>query len=95
MRKFGSLVVVVAAWCGLGLPGESVTAGEPQPCVAAGKKVKTSVSGTGKSKSKAESEAAQAARDVAGSINYRTIRKNTTGSGESWTCSMTIEYTEK
>ena len=94
MRKFGSLVVVVAAWCGLGLPGESVTADEPQPCVAAGKKVKASVTGTGKSKFAAETDAKRAARDVAGGF-YRTIRSNTTGSGSSWTCAMTIEYSEK
>ena len=62
--------------------------------VAADKKVKASVSGTGKSKFAAETDAKRAARDVAGGF-YRTIRSNTTGSGSSWTCAMTIEYAEK
>ena len=62
--------------------------------VAADKKVKASVTGTGKSKSAAESDAKRAAREVAGGF-YRTIRSNTSGSGSSWTCAMTIEYSEK
>ncbi len=58
------------------------------------KKIKASVTGVGDSKSKAESDAARSAREVAGG-SYTTLRKNTSGSGKNWTCTMTIEYTEK
>lgn len=95
MRKLGGLLVFTAFGVSLGGPLEPILSAETRPAVAADKKVKASVTGTGKSKSAAEDEARKTARDVAGSINYRTIRKNTTGSGESWTCTMTIEYAAK
>ena len=87
-------LVVVAGMIGVGLPTEQAMAAEHSPFVAAAKKVKASVTGSGKTKFEAENDAAKAAREVSGG-SYNTIRKNTTGSGTSWICTMTIEYTQK
>jgi predicted outer membrane protein len=94
MKTLMSLVVVVAALFAVELPVGQATVTEPHPRVAAAKKVKASVTGIGKSKFLAEVDAAKAAREVSGG-SYSTVRKNTTGSGSSWTCAMTIEYTPK
>ena len=94
MKKLVYLVVMVAAMFAVGLPVGQATTTEHSQLVAAGKKVKASVTGTGKTKFAAETDAAKAAREVSGGM-YTRIRKNTTGSGSSWTCTMTIEYTQK
>ena len=41
-----------------------------------------------------ETDAAKAARQVSGG-SYSTISKKTTGSGDSYVCSMVIEFTPK
>lgn len=87
-------LMVVAGMIGVGLPIGQAMAAEHSTFVAAAKKVKASVTGSGKTRFEAENDAAKAAREVSGG-SYNTIRKNATGSGNSWICTMTIEYTQK
>jgi hypothetical protein len=93
MLKLFSLLVVVASLAAA-VPAAQTTATDPCPMAAAAKRVKASVTGVGKTKYEAENDAERAAREVSGG-SYSTVRKNTSGSGSSWTCAMTIEYTEK
>ncbi len=95
MKKLMLLLMIVSMFFGIGLSLTHAESPESLPFVAAAKKVRANVTGTGDTRGEAEKNAREAAHDVAGTYSFTVVRKNTTGSGKTWVCSMTIEYTEK